>query len=248
MIDKFLLWSGSKIPFIEIEESIVQPKLKEIAMVEEDNFFIAAKILTFSKNSLSEKDKLGSEDKTNFDIIMSIVNNPNNAQLKSSVLMLLTIIFPDYFIDLEGRILLIKSDVDKSVVKVIDSFNYESFSEKIKEIFCLKFFITEQDFNPQGKLSREIAEKIKKGRAIVAKEKGQNQENFSLLCYYSELLCMNGYSPEEVNNLTLYQLYILGEKYKNKVLYEQYERWKIAGAKDIENLDHWMNFSDEKKK
>ena len=97
MDNELLLLSGEDIPFIEAQLTIHQPKIKEISLIGEKNFFAGCQFLTFTKENLTGQDKIGLENKSDFDILMSIMcSNDKEVQYKESVLMFLTLLFPDY--------------------------------------------------------------------------------------------------------------------------------------------------------
>ena len=73
-MNKLLLLSGNEIPFIQGQLVIHPPKIKEIAYLGEDLFYLGINFLCFSKDNLKEKDKNNLANKTNFDILMSMIN------------------------------------------------------------------------------------------------------------------------------------------------------------------------------
>ena len=78
MIPHSLLLSGMDIPFPEARVNIVQPKVKDILYISEDSFYSGCELLNFSKDVLYQQDKVGLEDKTNFDVLMSIMTDKSN--------------------------------------------------------------------------------------------------------------------------------------------------------------------------
>jgi len=52
-LNKLLLLSGNDIPFIGAKTSIHQPKIKEIAFLGEEVFYLGSNFLCFSKDNLS---------------------------------------------------------------------------------------------------------------------------------------------------------------------------------------------------
>ena len=111
MIDELLLLSGNDIPFPAAQLSIHQPRLKEIAYITEPVFHYGSRCLTFSKESLSEMDKIGLEDKQDFEIFMSMINDKNFLKFKTDSLKILTLLFPEYNIEVKSQaILFIKDD------------------------------------------------------------------------------------------------------------------------------------------
>lgn len=56
----------------------------------------------------------------------------------------------------------------------IDDNNFESLQEILKMVFCTKTGpMDQQSFNPSGDKAKEIAEKLMRGRARIAAEKGE---------------------------------------------------------------------------
>jgi len=74
MIEKIALMSKRDIPYEPASFVIHQPSLKEISYIGENNFFKGCQYLTFSKNSLDEKDKLNLEKVTDFEVLLMILN------------------------------------------------------------------------------------------------------------------------------------------------------------------------------
>jgi hypothetical protein len=82
MLGELLLLSGNDIPFQEAQVTIHQPTLKEIAYIGEEAFFIGCELLNFSKDILSDEDKTNLEDKTNFEVFMSIMRDKSSNATK----------------------------------------------------------------------------------------------------------------------------------------------------------------------
>ena len=98
MINDLLLLSGNDIPFIQAQINIHQPTIREIAYLGEEDFFTGVQLLNFSKNILSEEDRINLENHTNFDILIAILREQNAVMQKNRncVNMLLSLIFPNY--------------------------------------------------------------------------------------------------------------------------------------------------------
>ena len=77
MINELLLLSKNDIPFIEGHAVIHNPTMNEIALIGERAFNIGTQFLNFSKELLSSKDKNDLEDKSDFDIFMSVMSAMN---------------------------------------------------------------------------------------------------------------------------------------------------------------------------
>ena len=97
MINELLLLSNNDIPLPEARLVIHVPTLKEIALIGEKSFNIGCQFLNFSKESLSDEDKSRLVDKTDFEVFMSVMNSTDKIQYKTDTMMVLTLLFPDYF-------------------------------------------------------------------------------------------------------------------------------------------------------
>jgi hypothetical protein len=72
-MDELLLLSGNDLPFPEARLTIHQPRLKEIAYITEQRFWSGCELLKFDKRSLESKDKVDLSNISNFNIIMTMV-------------------------------------------------------------------------------------------------------------------------------------------------------------------------------
>jgi hypothetical protein len=73
-MNKLLLLSGNDLPFIGGRSTIHQPRIKEIAYLGENIFYLGSNFLCFSKDKLDEKDKRNLQNQSDFNILMSIMN------------------------------------------------------------------------------------------------------------------------------------------------------------------------------
>ena len=105
MLNDLLLLSGNDIPFEQAQLIIHQPTIKEIAFIGEEAFFEGCELLKFSKDRLKEEDKVNLVELTNFDILMSIImtNDAEMQKRKTYMLMVLSLIFPQYTISLNQK-------------------------------------------------------------------------------------------------------------------------------------------------
>lgn len=241
MINDLLLLSGNDIPFLEAQVNIHQPTIKEIAYIGEESFFIGCELLNFSKDVLDKKDKNNLEDKTNFEILMSIMNDKNIAAQKSKTcaIMVLMLIFPDYKIILEKQqISLIKDGEEKHS---INNRNFESFKQILVSMFCLKVGDTQNPaYNPGNEMAKRIADKLQKGRAKAAQYNGESKK-IAVLSRYLSILAVGQF--KDINSLmqyTVYQLYDEFQRFELKQNYDIYFNAKLAGAKDLDEVDNWM--------
>jgi len=96
MIDDLLLLSGNDLPFPQAELTIHQPRIKEIAYITEQAFWPGCELLRFNKDFLSDKDKIDLSNRSNFNIIMTMIKEKNlEAQrARLNVMSLLLLLFP----------------------------------------------------------------------------------------------------------------------------------------------------------
>jgi len=84
-------------------------------------------MLNFSKDNLNDEDKTRLTDKSNFEVLLSVIRDKNSAVAKSrmSVFMLLSLIFPTYEVKLfEDRFGLIQNDTE---IGSLNNGNFETF-------------------------------------------------------------------------------------------------------------------------
>ena len=239
MINDLLLLSGNDIPFIPAQITIHQPTIKEIAYIGEEDFFTGCQLLNFSKNILSEEDKLNLEERTNFDILIAILREQNAVMQKNRncVNMVLALIFPDYHITFEKDcIKLVKENEEHK----IDNSNYEEFKCIIGSIFRFGDKKSSQpDFNPSGDLAKKIADKLKKRHQKLAENKPA--QKVDILSRYVSILTIG--QQKDMNSLlnyTTYQLFDEFKRYELKVGHDIYVQAKMAGAKDLKEVEDWM--------
>lgn len=240
MINDLLLLSGNDVPFAEARISIHQPTIKEIAYIGEEAFFIGCELLNFSKDLLDEKAKVNLEKKSNFEIFMSIMREKNSPLIenKVSAKMVLTLLFPEYQINFDkNELLLIKENEEPHS---INEKNFEIFKKILTDIFCLDRKREEGNYNPGNKRAAEIAAKFAKGRAKAAEAKGEI-EKIAILSRYVSILAVG--EKKNINSLmqyTVYQLFDEFNRYQMKVEYDLFIQAKMAGAKDVKDVEHWM--------
>lgn len=245
LLEEIVLITGIDIPFFEARAVIHQPTLKEIAYLGEKKFFLGCELLTFSKDSLSEEDKVDLKDKTNFDIILSILREKGNIISVNNGMAargLLRLLFPTCEVYVgEDSIILRELDPETAQFPehVLDNSNFDKFQKLIKEIFQLK--TTEKTYNPQGDLAKKIADKLNRGKQRLAELNARNElTKVSILSRYASILAVGMQKDINVfSNYTVFQLY---DEFNRFELYEQNDtfiRARLAGAKDVEQPPYW---------
>ena len=227
-----------------------QPRIKDIAVVGEKDFFAGVGLINFDKDILEVQDNSVLENISNFEIIMTMIQNPNpeTQTMKANMNMVLAILFPDYGIDFQSdKILLtdLRTENDNNGTKEINKENFEELKTLLDQILCLSSQNGEKKLNPKSKMAQRIAEKLKKGRAKAAKSKGEN-ESSSLLGRYVSILSVG--EQKDMNQLMDYTLYQLFEEYKRysaKLSFDMNMSARLAGAKDVSTPKNWMDNLDE---
>lgn len=239
MLNDLLLLSGNDIPFIEAEITIHQPTIKEIGYIGEESFYSGCGILNFSKDNLNEQDRISLSNKTNFEILMSMIMDNSHPVMRKNKLhanLVLALMFPEYQIRFTPRAIILSKEDE---VYSINSENFEKFKEILTTIFCLKGRGEEQqDYNPGGEYARKIAEKFKQRRKKLAEQQGE--QKIAILSRYVSILAVG--ENKSINDLmqyTVYQLFDEFDRFELKEQFDLYIRAQLAGARDLKEVDNW---------
>lgn len=234
---RLALMCGTDIPIIECQLTVHQPQIKEIAFLGEDIFFAGVQTLCLSKTMFSQ-DKTVLEQINNFQIFMAILNEAEAKDKKQAVMGVLKLLFPDNNIIFTPRGISVMGE--NSSVN-IDETNFEPFQNILKQIFCFNSGHMDQtSFNPGGTKAKEIADKLMRGRQRVAAEKGEL--NTSVFTQYLSILTigLSSMSLQNLEELTMFQLYDLIERYNLYINWDIDVRSRLAGGKPDHEPDNWM--------
>jgi len=236
-INQILLLSGNDIPFRGGRCMIHPPTIKEIAFIGEEAFQIGSRFLIFSKDDLSSEDKTGLENKSNFNIFMSVMNSKETAKHKTNALLVLTLVFPKAQVKIEkDKILLQLENFESS----INEYNFDEFQDIIRQMFCLDVVSRDSKYNPADALAKGIAEKLKKGQQKRAGMKEELKE-INLFSRYISILAVGlQKNMNELMEYTVYQLIEEFERFRMKQDFDMYIQAKMAGAQDLEEVKNWM--------
>ena len=237
-INKLLLMSGEDIPFPTARVTVHTPKLNEIALIGEDNFLIGCNFLVFDRNLLSDEDKVNLENKSDFDIFMSVMNSRDKARHKTSALMVLTLLFPQHKIKIEqDKILLQLENFSSS----INEQNYSDFKNILIQLFCLEREGDSSEYDPADALAARIAEKLKKRKEKKLAKKAEDGQEINIYSTYASILAIG--MKISINVFMDYSVYQIREAFKRFQLKEEFDiyvRAKLAGAQDLEEVSNWM--------
>lgn len=242
-LDRLLLLSGNDIPFPEAQISIHHPTIKEIAWVGEESFFNGYQTLNISKNLLSEVDKVDLDKLTNFDILIAILGEHNAVMQKNRacVKMVLALLFPQYQISIKRDAIELQLENSDDIHRLTKD-NFDEFQSVIQQLFSLEEADgIQKDYNPEGEMSKRIAEKLKKRHQKLAEMKQSDADAIDIIGRYSSILAIgSNLSLTDVLNYTLYQLLDQIKRLTLKTDYEIYVQAKMAGAKDLKDPEDWM--------
>ena len=218
MLNDLLLLSGNDISIEEIHLILHQPTIKEIAYIGEEAFFSGCEFLRFSKDNLPSEDRSHLENISNFEIIMSIMRekNPSTQQKTVGALMVLSLLFPTYSIQLNHENGSIDLLYEKDNIKIsLNKDNYDIFVKVLNEILCLGG--STSDYNPSGSLARQIADKLRDGHAKRAAQGKESQKIAILSRYVSILAVGENKDMNSLLNYTVYQLFDEFQRYQLKL-------------------------------
>lgn len=234
---RLAMMCGTDIPVPECKIILHQPKIKEIALIGEQDFFIGAQCLCLNKSMFVEgKDVLANTN--NFQIFMTVMTEKEAKDKKQASIDVLQLLLPKYKAMFTPRSLVLTSQ-DSNVT--IDENNFEQLQDALRLIFCSKNGpMDQQAFNPANDKAREIAEKLMRGRQRVAAQKGDSTS--SVFSQYLSILTvgLQSMSLQDLMDLTMFQLYDLVERYSLYINWDIDIRSRLAGGKPDKQPDNWM--------
>lgn len=240
-IDDLMLLTKVDIPFPEGRLLIHKPTVEEISLITEEDFFTACRLLNFSKDILNEEDKLALANKSNFEILMSMMNGKdiNLRKQKACAMLLLSLMFPDYKIELTLKEIVFEKYQNEELLEsgFINSNNFESFKVIFRKMFCLKEDAS--DFNPKGDLARRIADKLRERQKKLAEK--QKDVKINILSRYMSILAVG--LRLDINTVSQYTVYQLFDQFERLILLRDEDltiELKMNGAKDVEDVDSWL--------
>ena len=235
MIDELKLLSGNDIPFPEGKITIHQPTLKEIGLIDEKVFWMTCEILKFNKEKIIKKDKSDLLNKTNFYIIMTMIRGKDkqSIQIFLNIQLLLTLLFPGKKIQFDyNNTKIIIKDIQTGETSEINELNFTKFQNILVQMFCLNS--DNKQYNPDGVLAEKIANKFKQGNKKRAQLAPQ-LEKIAIFSKYTSILAIG--LKMDINilmNYTVYQLLDIFNRFSLHTNYEDWVKYKIAGATGLD--------------
>lgn len=235
--------AGVDIAIPELQTSLHQPRIKEIAYLGEIEYFSVLSTFCFNKELLMAQNPQGASNlapMSNFQIFMTMINEAKAVQ-KEDVLSVFTLLFPGYTAQFLPRsVFFVNTQTQHNFI--LDENTFDFFQPIVREIggYNNKAKDSELNYNPANEKAAAIAAKLMKGRAKVAELKGEGQGG-TLSKYVSILtVALQSMSLEDCLNLTIYQLYDLIERYGLYMSWDLDIRSRLAGGKPDSKPDDWM--------
>ena len=245
------LIAGIDIPIPDLQTTIHQPKIKEIALIGEEEYFFGVQMFCFNKDIIVAKNQeneaiRGLSNMNDFQIFMALISEKDeksSIDKKSLILSILTLFFPDYVVQFSplGNGLFLNNPNTQHNFMINDT-NFEVLKKIIQEISGLNNTTGGQNagFNPKGERAAKIAAKLMAARAKTMQAKGE--KNSSILSRYVSILTvgLESMSLTDCLNLTVYQLYDLIERYSLYIGWDLDIKSRLAGGKPDSKPDDWM--------
>ena len=237
-MNNLLLLSGNDIPFEQAKIVIHQPKIKEIAFIGQKVFFTGCQYLNFSKNKLNQEDRIRLENFNDFEVLMTIIRNKNN-NVGIWIQMILFLLFPEYKVAILPNSFLLSKDNQQYI---IDQNNFIQFKNIVNKIFCLQELLGKSKYNPKGPQARAIVQKLQQRHKKLAQLKGKDEQQVNIISLYISILSVGEHKDmNTLLNYTIYQLFDQFRRFRMKEEYDLYIQAKMAGAKDLDDVKHWMS-------
>lgn len=239
------LVTGANIPFVE-SIYLSQPTMKELSQTfsGEDEFLKMIQLLNHNKDSL--KRAIGEDVPLDNDylVFLSLLRTGmmnGDLELENKLLKFLKLLFKDFNVEFSESGISVSNS--KDVFVFIDENNYGKLQAIIREIFCLKDLIGDQeiitDYNPQGERAKQIAEKLKK-RHNVLSEMEKESSGKSVFANYIDIVSVDlGVSINEISNYTLSQLMIAMQRLNLLEAFNIDLKVRLAGGDPKSETEHW---------
>lgn len=237
--------TGVDIPIPSIQTAIHQPRILEISYFGELEYFSTMQLFSFNKAALLAGNTKGASNllaMNNFEIFMTLVNEPSMTDRKDQINSILSILLPGYTVQFLPRGLFF-NNAEKKHSFTLDEQNFDDFKDVLEAISGLKNSVsgTNGSFNPRGQRAAEIAAKLMKGRQRAAQNSGEGSSDGVLARYVSILTVgLESMSLTDCLNLTVYQLYDLIERYGLYISWDLDIKSRLAGGKPDSKPDDWM--------
>ncbi|NLV87715.1 MAG: hypothetical protein GX025_10955 [Clostridiales bacterium] len=224
----------------ELGLTLRQPKIKEIAMLGEADYFLALSVFNMTKESL----KIVDPNVTNWMVFLEALNQ----QIEGVNVRLLLSNFLQLFLveklNIGPRSLIIQNE---SGIVNIENEQFDIFQKLVLQVGGVSLLNTsEEEFKPGNKRAAEIAEKMRKARARKAAMQPRPKSKGFLSRYVRAVAVATSNSIKDACDMTLLQLNEIVQSYLAWEAYDLEIRSRLAGAPDGGKIEHWMMRSLER--
>lgn len=232
--------AGVDVPVPELELTLHVPRLREIAMMGETDFFTAVQYICLDKEMLVQDQAL-LQGFSNFQVLMKVLQQPEVANKKVAILNLLTLLVPTHKAMFTPNSIILNNVETKSSI-LIDNDNFDKLKEVFKQILCVNSIFQGDNvvYNPANAAAERIARKIMQGRKKVAEIKSKDNKDSVIARYISILSVGLHWTVEQCLDLTMYQLFDIIERYSLYTNYETDLRVRLAGGSPKSEVENWM--------
>ncbi len=234
---RLALMAGIDIPIPELQLTIHQPTIKEIAYIGDTDFFLGVQSLNVNKSLIAEGETLLA-NMNNFQIFMKIMTEKESVDKKNAVIQLCSLFAPGYKVSFTPRSMVFMKDGSTIMV---DESNFAALQEILSQVFCVNNGpMDTQTFNPGNEKAKEIAGKLMRGRQRVAALKGEDRGSIFVQYASSLTIGLKSMSLNDCLNLTMFQMYDLIERYSLWLNWDLDIRSRLAGGSPDSKPDNWM--------
>ena len=248
-MNKLAIFSGVDIPVPALQLTLHQPRIKEIALIGEIEYFSTLQLICFDKRAIIAANPKGASSlsaMSNFQIFMTLMASDEvdgKAERQNNVINTLTIFLPGYTIQImqNGLGIYLNNATTKHSIMINDT-NFDVLQAALTDVSGVNNSTGGQNagFKPKGEKAAKIAAKLMRGRAEAARQRGQSTDG-TLTRYVSILTVgLSSMSLDDCLNLTVYQLYDLMERYGLYMGWDLDIRSRLAGGKPDDKPDDWM--------
>ena len=219
---------------------IQPPKVKDVLIFGESTFFTLVEMLSDPEKLFNQVIEEHPEfaGTAPFQMLIEFLQHPESHELQSDLLNFLYFICPDYDkvqIDKAGiKFLQFDEDQNKDVIKgMVNQFSCEGFGTTLKELFSIENAVSNDkfDYNIDKNNAKAVAlvKQFEEGRKKVERLKRKNRDeedsNRSILANIASILSVAlNQTPDNILNLTLFQMFNIFHRWLLKRQYDIYEQ------------------------
>ena len=236
-----LYLSGQQVKVPSCGIFLTQPKIKDIVMLSSESDFMTIVHLLAHPNqfaSLIRQGKNGLDNVPDFQIIIEVLRQ-ENTQYSALFDSFFELCLPQFQVRCSKHSIEFVAD-NGNVVGMLNAFNYDEFSQIIRELFLPRQKEEDVDYkiNESDETSKRLLEKIKRNRAALAKQRAEKDgSNISIFGLYISILSIGlGVDVNMFYGYTPFQLYDSFNRFLAKQARDKYEAMLTIPFADTSKL------------